>query len=250
MAKPLLQVENLAKHFGGVRATDNLSLEVRGGEIHALIGPNGAGKTTLISQLIGETVPDAGIIRFQGEIINSLPVPARVARGLARTFQITQLLRDETALANVALAIQVREGHSFHFLANARREAALLDPAKRILDHVGLGARACVIVSELSHGENKQLELALALATQPKLLLLDEPMAGLGAAESQEMTTTLKALKGNIPMLLVEHDMEAVFALADRISVLVYGRVIATGTAAEIQANADVRTAYLGESDA
>ncbi len=250
MSDVLLSVENLAKHFGGVRATDNLSLDVRAGEIHALIGPNGAGKTTLISQLIGETQPDHGTIRMNGAVINAMTTPQRVANGLARTFQITELLREETTLANVALAIQARQGHSFYFFGDARRERALLDPAMAILRDAGLAQRAHIPVAALSHGEHKQLELAVALATEPKLLLLDEPMAGLGAAESQEMTSILKTLKTRITMLLVEHDMEAVFALADRISVLVYGQLIATGTPAEIQANADVRNAYLGEGDA
>lgn len=250
MAEALLSVRHLVKHFGGVHATDDVSLDVREGEIHALIGPNGAGKTTLIGQLIGEIAPDAGMIIFAGEPIDSLTPPARVKRGLARTFQITQLLREETALANVALAIQVRQGHSFRFFANARKDESLVEPALHILSDAGLVGRAHVEVAELSHGEHKQLELALALATQPKLLLLDEPMAGLGAAESREMTQALQALKGRMTMLLVEHDMEAVFALADRISVLVYGRIVATGTPAEIQANAEVRAAYLGEGDA
>ncbi len=249
MSDVLLRVENLAKHFGGIRATDDLSLDVRSGELHALIGPNGAGKTTLISQLIGEMQPDSGTIRMNGIVINTLSTPQRVARGLARTFQITELLREETALANVALAIQARQGHSFRFFADARRERDLLDPAMAILRNAGLEHRARIHVAALSHGEHKQLELAIALATEPKLLLLDEPMAGLGAVESQDMTMILKALKGRITMLLVEHDMQAVFALADRISVLVYGQVIATGTSAEIQANTDVRTAYLGEGN-
>ncbi len=250
MTDSLLAISNLVKHFGGVHATDDVSLDVREGEIHALIGPNGAGKTTLIGQIIGELTPDAGSILFNTERFNDLPVPARVSRGLARTFQITQLLREETALANVALAIQVRQGHSFSFFRDARKDPSLIEPALKILGDAGLSQRAHVEVAELSHGEHKQLELALALATQPKLLLLDEPMAGLGAAESREMTEALLALKGRVTMLLVEHDMEAVFALADRISVLVYGRIIATGTSAEIQANAEVRAAYLGEGDA
>ena len=250
MSDVLLSVEHLVKHFGGIKATDDLSLDVRSGEIHALIGPNGAGKTTLISQLIGETAPDAGMIRMNNVSINGLSTPQRVTRGLARTFQITELLREETALANVALAVQARHGHSFHFFSNARAERALLDPALQFLADVGMAGRADIAVSELSHGEHKQLELAIALAARPKILLLDEPMAGLGAAESQEMTAILQALKGRLAILLVEHDMQAVFALADRISVLVYGRLIATGTAAEIQANGDVRAAYLGEGDA
>jgi len=250
VADGLLSVRNLVKRFGGVQATDGLSIDVRDGEIHALIGPNGAGKTTLIGQLIGELAPDSGSIFFDGAAIDRMSTPARVKRGLARTFQITELLREETALANVALAIQARQGHSFHFFANARADASLREPAMSLLARTGLEQRADVEVSELSHGEHKQLELALALATQPKLLLLDEPMAGLGAAETREMTETLRALKGSLAMLLVEHDMEVVFALADRISVMVYGRIIATGAPAEIQANPHVRAAYLGEGEA
>ena len=249
MSEGLLSISNLVKHFGGVHATDDVSLDVRMGEIHALIGPNGAGKTTLIGQIMGELAPDSGTIRFDGAVINDLSVPARVQRGLARTFQITQLLREETALANVALAIQARQGHSFRFFADARTDKSLTGPAMRFLQEAGLAARAHVEVAGLSHGEHKQLELALALATQPKLMLLDEPMAGLGAAETLEMTDALRGLKGRVTMLLIEHDMEAVFALADRISVLVYGRIIATGAPADIQANAEVRAAYLGEGD-
>ena len=250
MTEPLLRVSRLFKRFGGVNATDDLSLDVRAGEIHALIGPNGAGKTTFIGQLMGEIRPDSGQIHFDGRPIGALSTPARVRRGIARTFQITELLTEDTALENVALAVQAGQGHSFRFFGDAGADAGLVEPAMGYLAAAGMAERAQVRVSELSHGERKQLELAIALAAQPRLLLLDEPMAGLGAAESRRMVDTLARLKGSIAMLLVEHDMDVVFALADRISVLVYGRVIASGTAAEIQGDAQVRAAYLGEGDA
>lgn len=249
MVEPLLRVQRLFKRFGGVSATDDLSLDVVPGEIHALIGPNGAGKTTFIGQLMGEIRPDSGAIRFDGADIGALSTPKRVRAGIARTFQITQLLADQTALDNVALAVQAGQGHSFRFLKSAASDASLRAPAREYLDAAGLGERADVLVSELSHGEHKQLELAVALATKPRLLLLDEPMAGLGASESRAMVAALKRMKGGVSILLVEHDMDAVFALADRISVLVYGRIIASGAPADIQADAQVRAAYLGEGE-
>ncbi|MCO5089604.1 ABC transporter ATP-binding protein [Bosea sp. (in: a-proteobacteria)] len=244
---PLLMIRGLRKRFGGLAASDGVDLDLREGEIHALIGPNGAGKTTLIAQLFGELKHDEGSIRLSGEEIGALPTAGRVRRGLARTFQITQLLPDFTMLDNVALAVQARRSHSFRFLAKARYDEGLRDGARRHLAAAGLGDRAGTRVADLSHGEQKQLEFAIALACEPRLLLLDEPMAGLGHAESEEMVAMLTALKGRVTMLLVEHDMDAVFALADRISVLVYGRVIATGTASEIRDNPEVRSAYLGE---
>jgi branched-chain amino acid transport system ATP-binding protein len=249
MSAPILAVNGLVKRFGGLLATDAVSLDIRPGEIHALIGPNGAGKTTLISQLVGELKHDAGTIMLEGKDIGALPTARRIALGLARTFQITSLLPEYTALDNVAVAVQVRQGHSFRFWGNARREAALLEEALGFLGNIGLAARANEQVANLSHGEQKQLELAVALATEPKLLLLDEPMAGLGHSESRQMVDLLLGLKHRVSMLLVEHDMDAVFALADRISVLVYGRVIATGSAEEIRDNEEVRAAYLGEGD-
>jgi branched-chain amino acid transport system ATP-binding protein len=242
MVEPLLRVQRLFKRFGGVSATDDLSLDVVPGEIHALIGPNGAGKTTFIGQLMGEIRPDSGAIRFDGADIGALSTPKRVRAGIARTFQITQLLADQTALDNVALAVQAGQGHSFRFLKSAASDASLRAPAREYLDAAGLGERADVLVSE-------QLELAVALATKPRLLLLDEPMAGLGASESRAMVAALKRMKGGVSILLVEHDMDAVFALADRISVLVYGRIIASGAPADIQADAQVRAAYLGEGE-
>ena len=250
MAEPLLRVDGLTKRFGGLTASDAISLDVLDGELHAVIGPNGAGKTTFIAQLMGELKPDAGSIRFCGVDITRMSTPDRVHRGIGRTFQIVQLLPEATALANVAIAVQVRQGHSFRFLAPVARDRTLLAPSQALLARVGLSARADIPVAALSHGERKQLELAVALAGEPRLLLLDEPMAGLGPVESRRMLELLAELKGRVAMLLVEHDMETVFALADRISVLVYGRIIASGTAAQIQADPEVRSAYLGEGDA
>ena len=247
MAEHLLRVEKLMRRFGGLVATDNLSLDVAPGELHAIIGPNGAGKTTLIGQLTGELAPNSGRIRFDGQDITALPVHERSQRGLARSFQITSLFADFTALDNAALAVQAHAGHSFRFWRNARREDELRVPARAALDRVGLGERADVVVAGLSHGEQRQLEIAMALATQPRMLLLDEPMAGMGPEESARMVRTLRELKANLTILLIEHDMEAVFALADRITVLVYGRVIASGAPEAIRANAEVREAYLGE---
>ncbi len=246
---PVLNVQGMVKRFGGLLATDHVDLTVKPGEIHALIGPNGAGKTTLISQLMGELRQNEGTIELDGTSITSLPTAKRVSMGLARTFQITCLLPDYTVLDNVAIAIQVRQGHSFRFWGNVRYENQLRESARSFLDAAGLGDRAGELVANLSHGEQKQLELAVALATKPRLLLLDEPMAGLGHVESQQMIEMLRGLRNQVSMLLVEHDMEAVFALADRISVLVYGRIIATGTVDEIRDNPEVRTAYLGEGD-
>jgi branched-chain amino acid transport system ATP-binding protein len=243
----LLDVRGLAKSFGALRATDGVDLDVREGETHAIIGPNGAGKTTLIGQLAGNLRPDAGRIRFAGEDITALAAPARSRKGLARSFQITSIYREFTALDNVALAVQAHAGHSFRFWRPARSEPELRDPARAILEEVGLGARADVRAANLAHGEQRQLEIAMVLATRPRLMLLDEPVAGMGTDESQRMVRFLGGLKGKRTMILVEHDMDAVFTLADRISVLVYGRIIASGTPEEIRANPEVRTAYLGE---
>jgi branched-chain amino acid transport system ATP-binding protein len=249
MAEPLLQVEGLHKNFGGVVATDNLHLAVEAGEIYAVIGPNGAGKTTLISQLAGALRPNAGRILFGGRNITRLPPPARARLGLARTFQITSIFHEFTALDNVALAVQAHDGHSFRFWRRVRSERRLREPARAALERVGLAHRADVTARYLSHGEHRQLEIAMALAGEPRMLLLDEPMAGMGADESARMVEILKSLKGGQTILLIEHDMDAVFALADRITVLVYGRAIATGSPDEIRANAEVRTAYLGADE-
>jgi branched-chain amino acid transport system ATP-binding protein len=246
----LLKIEGLTKRFGGVVASDDIVLEVAQGELHAIIGPNGAGKTTLIGQLTGELSSNAGRIRFDGADITALPVYRRSTLGLARSFQITSLFADFTALDNVALAVQAHAGHSFRFWRDARNQEDLRTPARAALERVGLGKRADVVVANLSHGEHRQLEIAMALATKPRMLLLDEPMAGMGPEESARMVGMLRELKRDLTILLIEHDMEAVFALADRITVLVYGRVIATGAPAEIRANPEVRTAYLGEQEA
>jgi len=247
VADPLLRVENLVRRFGGVLATDHFSLDVARGELHAIIGPNGAGKTTLISQLTGQLLPNSGTIRFAGQDITGLPAWRRSALGLARSFQITSLLPDFTAADNVALAAQAHDGHSFYFWGNARRENKLRNAALSALKRVGLEQRADVVVSKLSHGEQRELELAVALATKPQLLLLDEPMAGLGVTESARMVKLLQELRREVTIVLVEHDMEAVFALADRITVLVYGRVIASDVPAAIRSNEEVKRAYLGD---
>jgi branched-chain amino acid transport system ATP-binding protein len=247
VAEPLLQIDGLTKRFGGVVASDNITLDVPRGELHAIIGPNGAGKTTLIGQLTGELTPDAGRIRFDGADITGLQVYQRSQLGLARSFQITSLFLDFTALDNVALAVQAHAGHSFRFWRDARREPELREPARAALERVGLAARADGLVANLSHGEHRQLEIAMALATRPRMLLLDEPMAGMGPEESARMVRMLRELKQELTILLIEHDMEAVFALADRITVLVYGRVIASDTPQAVRANPEVRDAYLGE---
>jgi branched-chain amino acid transport system ATP-binding protein len=247
VAEPLLRVEKLMRRFGGITATDQVSLDVAAGELHAIIGPNGAGKTTLISQLTGHLAPHAGSVSLGGRDITHLPAYRRCALGLARSFQITSLLLDFTAADNVALAAQAHAGTSFRFFANARKEKGLRDAAHAALDRVGLSHRADVVVSKLSHGERRELELAVALASKPKILLLDEPMAGLGATESQRMVKLLQELRKEVSIVLVEHDMPAVFALADRISVLVYGRVIASGDPAAIRQNDEVKRAYLGD---
>jgi branched-chain amino acid transport system ATP-binding protein len=247
MAEALLEVRGLTKSFGGLIATNRVDVQIVEGETHAIIGPNGAGKTTLIAQLAGDLPPDAGTIAFRGRDVTALAAPARSRLGLARSFQITSVFREFTALDNVALAVQAHAGHSFRFWRPARRDAGLRAPARTVLESVGLGARADVLAANLAHGEQRQLEIAMVLATRPRLLLLDEPMAGMGPDESQRMIDLLRTLKGAQTILLVEHDMDAVFALADRISVMVYGRIIASGAPEEIRANAEVREAYLGE---
>jgi branched-chain amino acid transport system ATP-binding protein len=236
VADALLEIEGLSKRFGGIVGSDAISLAVPRGELHAIIGPNGAGKTTLIGQLAGEMSPDAGNIRFDGRDITALPVYRRSQLGLARSFQISSLFLNFTALDNVALAVQAHAGHSFYFWRNARCEADLRGPARLALARVGLADRGDVLVSKLSHGEHRQLEIAMALATTPRMLLLDEPMAGMGPEESARMVDLLRKLKGELTILLIEHDMEAVFALADRITVLVYGRIIASGSLETIRA--------------
>ena len=247
MAEALLEVRNLCKSFGALLATDGVDLEVQEGETLAIIGPNGAGKTTLIGQLAGNLRPDAGRIRFAGEDITALSAPRRARKGFARSFQITSVFPEFTALQNVALAVQAHAGHSFRFWQPALQDPALLEPARQVLREVGLQERLNTVAASMSHGEHRQLEVAMALATRPRLLLLDEPMAGMGIDESQRMIGLLGTLKRRQTMILVEHDMDAVFRLADRIAVLVYGRVIAAGVPEEIKRNDEVRKAYLGE---
>jgi branched-chain amino acid transport system ATP-binding protein len=249
MAEPLLETRDLVKRFGGVTATDHLSLTVLDGELHAIIGPNGAGKTTLVSQLSGEQAPSAGRILFRGEDITGLAMPARSLKGIARSFQITSLCPGFTAVDNVALAVQAHAGHSFRFWRPARSDAALRGPAMDVLEQVGLAARAEALAGTLAHGEQRQLELAVALAAKPLLLLLDEPMAGMGREDSVRIVELLKSLKRRYTILLIEHDMDAVFALADRISVMVYGRVIASGPPEAIRGDPEVIRAYLGAAE-
>jgi branched-chain amino acid transport system ATP-binding protein len=247
VADAVLRIENLAKNFGGLRVTDDVTLDVMPGELHAVIGPNGAGKTTLINQISGLLAPDAGTIVFAGEDVTRLAVDRRAQRGLARSFQITSVLPRFSVLENVALAVQARSGTSFRFFGRAADEEALNAPALAALAQVGLADRANALAGELSHGEKRALELAIALAMEPKLLLLDEPMAGTGHDEAQRLIAALRSLKGRFPMVLVEHDMTAVFALADRISVLIYGRILASGAPDEVRADPQVVKAYLGE---
>jgi branched-chain amino acid transport system ATP-binding protein len=247
MSDILLETRKIRKSFGALLATDDVSFDVREGETHAVIGPNGAGKTTFIKQLSGELHPDTGSIRFAGADITHQPAQRRSRQGLARSFQITSIYRDFTVLDNVALAVQASSGHSFRFWKAARADPQLVAPALEVLRSIGLEGRKDVPAAELAHGEQRQLEIAMALATRPRLLLLDEPVAGMGTDESARMVEFLATLKGTKTIVLVEHDMDAVFTLADRISVLVYGRIVATGTPAEVRATPEVRAAYLGE---
>jgi branched-chain amino acid transport system ATP-binding protein len=247
MAEPLLQTDNLVKRYGGVFATRHVALTVERGHLHALIGPNGAGKSTLIGLLSGEMSADEGAIRFNGQDVTRLHVHRRARLGLARSFQITSIFHSFSVLANVVLAVQAHAGHSFRFWRPAARDPALVEPALAVLERVGLADRSRDPATALSHGERRQLELAMALAGDPAMLLLDEPMAGMGPEDGRRMVELLHSLKGERTILLVEHDMDAVFQLADRISVLVYGTVIASGEADAIRADAEVRRAYLGE---
>ncbi|MDN3567677.1 ABC transporter ATP-binding protein [Paeniroseomonas aquatica] len=249
MAEPILEVAGLRKRFGGLAVTDDVSFAVAPGGIHAVIGPNGAGKTTLIHQLSGTLRPDAGTVRFAGRDVTALPLQRRARLGLARSFQITSVIPGFSALENAALAVQARSGSSFRFWRPAAAEARLNAAAMAALDQVGLAGRAAAPAGALSHGEKRQLELAIALAMEPRLLLLDEPLAGAGPEETERLIDILLGLKRRYSILLVEHDMQAVFALADRISVLVYGRVIATDAPAAIRADPAVRAAYLGEDE-
>jgi branched-chain amino acid transport system ATP-binding protein len=243
----MLRLEGVSKRFGGVVATDSVSLEVAQGEVHALIGPNGAGKTTLIGQISGSLGVDSGFVRFMGEDITRARQHERVKAGLARSYQITSIFRRFSVLDNLALAVQARSGSSFSFWRGVASEAALFEEARTIAGEVGLLGREETLAGNLAHGEQRALEVGLALATRPKLVLLDEPMAGMGPEESARMIALINEVREKVTVLLVEHDMDAVFRLADRITVLVNGRVIASGTADGIRADAEVRRAYLGD---
>jgi branched-chain amino acid transport system ATP-binding protein len=246
VAEALLRVDDLVKAYGHLRATDHLSLEVNVGELHAVIGPNGAGKTTMISQLSGELEPDSGTISFAGQDITRLDFPARSRLGLARSFQITSICNEFTATQNIALAVQARSGTAFRFWGRAWDDAQVMSSAKSFLQEVGLTSVGQVAAGSLSHGQRRQLELGIALACEPRMLLLDEPLAGMSRDDASDMIHLIERMKGRYTILLIEHDVDAVFRLADRISVLVYGRCIATGTPAEIGRNAEVQRAYLG----
>jgi branched-chain amino acid transport system ATP-binding protein len=247
MADAVLAVRNLTKTFDALKATDDVSLDLRAGEIHALIGPNGAGKSTLIHQIAGSIRPNAGTVEFLAQDVSQLDVAERARLGLGRSFQVSSLVPEFSALRNVMLAVQARQGSSFRFFAPVMRDASLTEPARAALERVGLGARADTLAAELSHGERRKLEIASALAMQARAFLFDEPMAGMGPEGSKELTRFLDPLRREAPILLIEHDMDAVFALADRISVLVYGRIIATGGVDDIRKHPEVRSAYLGE---
>jgi branched-chain amino acid transport system ATP-binding protein len=243
----VLQLKNVAKRFGGVVAVDGVDLDVAAGEVHALIGPNGAGKTTLIGQISGSLASDSGEIRFLGENITHLPPHHRVNAGLARSYQITSIFRRFTVLDNLALAVQARSGSSFSFWKPVEKETALFDEARLIGQQIGLAQKFGFIASTLAHGEQRALEVGLALATRPKLVLLDEPLSGMGPEDAQRTIQLIHRIRAQVTVLLVEHDMDAVFRLADRISVMVNGRLIATGAPLEIKANIAVRKAYLGD---
>jgi branched-chain amino acid transport system ATP-binding protein len=243
----MLELRSVTKRFGGVVATDNVALEVAQGEVHALIGPNGAGKTTLIGQISGSLQTDVGTIRFLEKDVTALRQHERVRLGVARSYQITSIFKRFSVLENLALAVQARSGSSFSFWRPVAAEAALFDEARTISVEIGLAERLDVKAGNLAHGEQRALEVGLALATRPRLVLLDEPMAGMGLEESQRMIALIGRIRAGVTVLLVEHDMDAVFRLADRITVLVNGRVIASGNPAEIRADKDVRRAYLGD---
>ena len=247
MAETVLAIRDLCKSFGALKATEHVSLDLRPGEIHALIGPNGAGKSTLIHQIAGTLRPDSGTIDFLGQPVGHLGVAERARMGLGRSFQVSSLAPEFSALRNVMLAVQSRQGSSFRFFRPVTRDASLIEPAMAALERVGLQDRASIPAAELSHGEKRQLEIAIALALGSKAFLLDEPMAGMGPEGSRRLTGFLDGLRQQAPILLVEHDMDAVFALADRISVLVYGRIIASGKVDDIRHDKEVRRAYLGD---
>jgi branched-chain amino acid transport system ATP-binding protein len=247
MITPPLQLQKLRKNYGALHVTDDVTLDVEAGELHAIIGPNGAGKTTLIHQISGLARPDSGRVVFHGQDVTELPMHERARLGLVRSFQITSILPRFSVLENVALAVQAHSGSSFQFFGDAAAEAPLNDAAMALLMRFGLAGRAAMPAGQMSHGEKRQLELAIALAAKPKLLLLDEPLAGTSHDESRQIIATLQQLRRELPIVLIEHDMDAVFALADRVSVLVYGRIVASGSPQSVRDNAEVRAAYLGE---
>ncbi len=248
MKTALLRSDALVKRYGGLLATDGVSLELFGGQIHALIGPNGAGKTTLIKQLAGELRPDSGRIFLNNKDITALPTPDRARMGLARSYQITSIFHGFTVLENVMLAVQAQQGHSFKFWQAVHSDKRLIEPAMAVIERVGLATKAHAQVDTMAHGEHRQIELAMVLAAKPQVLLLDEPMAGMSQLEAETMTALLASLKPDFGMLLIEHDMQAVFALADAVSVLVYGKVLMQGTPEQVKNDATVREAYLGET--
>lgn len=247
---PFMSIRDLRKAYGALKVTDGIDLDIEEGELHAIIGPNGAGKTTFVAQLSGQIMPDRGHVTFRGEDITRMDMAGRVRVGISRSFQITTVFDGFSILENVALAIQARSGSSLRFFADASREQALNTEAIGFLTQVGLKDRAGDKARNLSHGEHRQLEFAIALATMPRLLLLDEPFAGTGREEAEILLGLMRRIKGKQTIVLIEHDMQAVFSLADRVSVLVYGKLIATGTPDEIRADPQVRAAYLGEEDA
>ncbi|MBM1689879.1 ABC transporter ATP-binding protein [Sulfitobacter geojensis] len=250
MENSILNIHEIRKSFGALAASDGISLDLRAGEIHALIGPNGAGKSTLIKQIAGGLKPDSGTVEFMGQNVTGMTTAQRARLGLGRTFQISALAMEYTVLENAVLGAVGQSGSVFRFFKPAMKDAALLSRARDALARVGLEAQEDMITAELSHGQRRQLEVAVALTLAPKAFLMDEPMAGMGAEGSKALTGFLQELKHEAPILLVEHDMDAVFACADRISVLVYGKIIATGSVDEIRTNPEVRIAYLGEEDA
>ncbi|MFU8834451.1 ABC transporter ATP-binding protein [Roseovarius autotrophicus] len=250
MAEPILDIRGLTKHFGGLCASRDITLDLRPGEIHALIGPNGAGKSTLVKQIAGALVPDSGTVHFRGQDVTRLSTAARARMGMGRTFQISSLAMEYTVLQNAVLGALCHRGTVWRLFDRVMRDKGLLAVAEEALEQVGLAEFRAVRTAELSHGQRRQLEVAVALTLRPQVFLMDEPMAGLGAEGSRRLIEFLSGLRATAPILLIEHDMDAVFSLADRVSVLVYGEIIATGPVADIRANATVRAAYLGEENA
>lgn len=249
MTAPILEVQQLKKKFGSVQASNGISLTIRQNELHAVIGPNGAGKTTLIAQLSGELSPDSGNIYFKKQDITFMPVDQRVRLGIARSYQITSIFEELSVLENVSLAVQGQQGHSFRFWKNAKKQKSRIAPAQQALEQVGLQDKGQRNASEISHGEKRQLEIAMTLATKPSLLLLDEPMAGMGPEESQRMIDLLKTLKKSHSILLIEHDMEAVFSLADHLTVLDYGKLLVSDKPDVVRNSSEVKDAYFGEGE-